>query len=151
MSSRSKFHVRHDTDRQNAHVYLVARRVGVGVHAPIRVGIAQDLAAQIATLQDSCPFEICLVHALHFPAGRLVATLLQGKFESQHAASSVGRGWFDMDPATALSGLLDQLNALPAWRDDTEDTRRVIMNYLNAGDEAQETLRVLKNEMGMAK
>ncbi|WP_311274815.1 hypothetical protein [Methylobacterium sp. WCS2018Hpa-22] len=141
-----------DTDvtreRRPTHVYLIARRVGVAMHAPVRIGVTDDISGEMATIQACCPFEATLIHAVRFPDGLIIAHLLQGKFADHHLSKALGRGWYDIAPAEALTGLLAQLDAVLALNDVSDEERLTLLNFLDAGSDAQEALQFLTSYAG---
>ncbi|WP_019905691.1 GIY-YIG nuclease family protein [Methylobacterium sp. 77] len=148
MSTGSKPDTDITRDRRPTHVYLIARRVGLGMHAPVRIGVTDDISGEMATVQACSPFEVTLIHAVRFPDGLVVANLLQDKFADRHLSEALGRGWYDMAPAEALTGLLAQLDTILALNGVSEEERLTVLNFLDAGSDAQEALQFLTSYAG---
>lgn len=87
------------------YVYVIAHvRDGEPV-APVKVGISNNVAARLATIQTSCPGDLRLMHAIGMPHLQ-IAKEMEGCFHQLQREHRLRGEWFDLDPWQALGWLI---------------------------------------------
>lgn len=131
------------SDVPEHYVYLIARRDGDRLIAPVKVGITNNLGSRLSVIQTSCPFPISLVHSFSFPQRDMARYLERGFHQVQKPSRAYGE-WFDMEPLKALSILCLMVRiALHANGVASEDEDRAV-EIFNAGLSAQAVLDELR-------
>lgn len=125
------------------YVYLIARRDGERLVAPVKVGLTKDLGSRLASIQTACPFPVALVHSLRVPT-RWMAREIENCFHSTQKHNRSHGEWFSMSPLDALSILLMQFH----WHLDlngvSEDIRDQVIEMVGAGDAGMAIVKALR-------
>jgi hypothetical protein len=131
------------SDGQEHYVYLIARRDGVRLTAPVKVGITNNLGSRLSVIQTSCPFPISLVHSLRFPQRDMARHVESGFHQAQRPSRAYGE-WFDMEPLNALSILCLMVRMVLHANGIASDDEDRAAEIFNAGQSAQAVLEALR-------
>lgn len=125
------------------YVYLIARREGDRLIAPVKVGITNNLGSRLSAIQTSCPFPISLVHSLNFQRRSMARHVEKGFHQVQSSSRAYGE-WFDMEPLKALSILCLMVRVVLHANGVASEDEKEIVEIFNAGQSAQAVLDELR-------
>jgi hypothetical protein len=90
------------SEDEEVFVYVMAKREGAEIKAPVKVGVSSGARGRLATIQTACPFDLELVREFRFPS-RQIALDVEDCFHKTQAKHQLRGEWFDLAPSYAIA------------------------------------------------
>ena len=133
------------SDEQDCFVYIIAKRDGDRIVAPVKVGISANVGIRMTQFQTACPFPIVLVHTLRVPT-RWMAREIESCFHYTQRDHKAHGEWFDLSPSDALATLLTQFRLHLEMNEVSETIREPVIELCGAGETGMSVLRRLREQ-----